>query len=234
MISVIFALQHFFGLFFDGLSYLVFGVAGYSWSMMMIHVIAVILMAVAIIVQIRTRQTLFEESETDHLTKALNRRAILRKIREFHEQEPHAKGSLIFFDLDHFKKVNDTYGHEAGDELLIEFAKVIKEAVCEEANVARYGGEEFVIFLPYCDTEQAVQSAEELRKMIETTDFFVTNALAVNDKKLGIRITSSIGVANYPDHSTEIDDLIRYADRAMYVGAKMTGRNQVSLFDPTM
>lgn len=230
----IFTLQHIVGYFVPAITYFVFGVTGYSLVMTMMHVIAVVLMSIAIITQIKTRKTLVTESETDHLTNVYNRRAILRKIYDHNRENPELTSSLIFLDLDYFKKVNDTYGHEAGDKLLIQLAELLRSKLKVHGEVARYGGEEFVLFLPEFNKEEAYQLAEEIRTMIEEHPFKVTNQLSHKQEKLVINMTASIGVASYPEQCKEMEDLIRFADRAMYVGSKLEGRNRVSLFDSTM
>lgn len=234
IMSVIFTVQHVLGYFVSPITYFVFGVAGYSFAMTMVHMVAVTLMAVAIITQIKTRQTLFEESETDHLTNILNRRAILKKIYTCHDENPGRTCSMIFFDLDHFKQINDTYGHEAGDELLIHFTKLLDSEVADKGLFARYGGEEFVLFLPEYSKVDAFNYAEEIRKKIEQEPFSIKNHLSYKEESFDLQATASIGVASYPEQCSQIDDLIRYADRAMYVGSKLKGRNRVSLFDASM
>lgn len=130
--------------------------------------------------------------------------------------------SLIIFDLDHFKKLNDTYGHDAGDFVLKELAKIIRSYGVRELDIfARYGGEEFVILLPKTNLKQSFEIAERLRKLIENHQFIYEN------KRLPV--TASIGVADYRQGVLTGTDLFKRADSAVYK-AKNGGRNQVQFF----
>jgi two-component system cell cycle response regulator len=130
--------------------------------------------------------------------------------------------SLIIFDLDHFKKLNDNYGHDAGDYVLKELASVIRKNGSRENDVfARYGGEEFVILLPSTNLKQAFEIAERLRKVVELHDFMY------EAKKLPV--TASIGVADYRQGVNDGTDLFKRADQAVYK-AKEGGRNQVQFY----
>jgi diguanylate cyclase (GGDEF)-like protein len=123
--------------------------------------------------------------------------------------------SLILLDLDQLKRINDTYGHVAGDAALCHVAQAMQSSVREVDVCARYGGEEFCIILPQCGREHALEVAERLREAIAS--IFVT--------RVG-QVTASIGVATYPTDAKVKDDLIEMADRAMYL-AKAAGRNRV-------
>jgi two-component system cell cycle response regulator len=130
--------------------------------------------------------------------------------------------SLIIFDLDHFKKLNDNYGHDAGDYVLKEMAQVIRVGGIREQDVfARYGGEEFVILLPKTNLKQAFEIAERLRKLIENKEFIY------DGKRLPV--TASIGVADYRQGVNTGTDLFKRADDAVYK-AKEGGRNQVQFY----
>jgi diguanylate cyclase (GGDEF)-like protein len=127
--------------------------------------------------------------------------------------------SLILLDLDHLKRINDTYGHRAGDECLIHVSEVMRQTVREVDICARYGGEEFVVILPQCSREDAISVAERLREAISSSPV----------KRLGQRVdqvTASVGVSTYPAPAKTADELIEMADRAMYL-AKAAGRNRV-------
>lgn len=133
--------------------------------------------------------------------------------------------SLIIFDLDHFKKVNDNYGHDAGDFVLKHVAQLIRQNGVRENDVfARYGGEEFVILLPNTNLKQAFEIAERLRKLIENHHFNYENRV--------LPVTASIGVADYRQGVNSGTDLFKRADEAVYM-AKEGGRNQVQFFRPT-
>lgn len=131
--------------------------------------------------------------------------------------------SLVLFDLDHFKHLNDNYGHDAGDYVLKEMSEVIRGAGVRENHdiFARYGGEEFTIILPKTNLKQAFEIAERLRKLVEEHNF------VYDDQKLPV--TASIGVADYRQGVTTGTDLFKRSDKAVYV-AKEGGRNQVQFF----
>lgn len=130
--------------------------------------------------------------------------------------------SLIIFDLDHFKKLNDNYGHDAGDFVLKEMAAIIRSNGIREQDVfARYGGEEFVILLPKTNLKQSFEIAERLRKLIESKEFMY------DGKRLPV--TASIGVADYRQGVVTGTDLFKRADEAVYK-SKEGGRNQVNFY----
>ncbi len=137
--------------------------------------------------------------------------------------------SLLMSDIDLFKKVNDTYGHQGGDLALVALAKIIHETIANIANpldmAGRYGGEEFCILLPGRDVEDAFEIGEMIRKNIETRDIPIENKKA--------KITISIGYTTFPFHDRYIknaEDFIKLADSALYI-CKAKGRNCVSLYE---
>lgn len=136
--------------------------------------------------------------------------------------------SLIILDIDHFKSINDTYGHQGGNEVLCEIASRLSNVVDNDGTVARYGGEEFVVLLPNIFRSDALQIAEEIRQAIADKPFVIHNYLKADREELMVTITASFGVATAPDDADEPLALIRHADRALYVGAKQTGRNRVA------
>ena len=128
--------------------------------------------------------------------------------------------SLIIFDLDHFKKINDQFGHDAGDYVLKEVADIVRvEGVREQDIFARYGGEEFVILLPKTDLTQAMGIAERIRTLIENHRFTYGNEIVL--------VTASLGIADYNKGIASSTDFFKRADHAAYE-AKALGRNQVS------
>tara|TARA_B100000925_G_scaffold251162_1_gene202729 strand:- start:888 stop:1796 length:909 start_codon:yes stop_codon:yes gene_type:complete len=130
--------------------------------------------------------------------------------------------SLIIFDLDHFKKLNDNYGHDAGDYVLKEMADLVKNNGVREQDIfARYGGEEFVILLPKTNLKYSFEIAERLRKLIEAHSF------TYESQKLPV--TASIGVADYRQGVHSGVDLFKRADSAVYK-SKENGRNQVQFY----
>jgi diguanylate cyclase (GGDEF)-like protein len=127
--------------------------------------------------------------------------------------------SFMIFDLDHFKSINDTYGHQAGDLVLKGAAAMLKESVRKYDLVARYGGEEYAVILPNADEEAAFSLAERLRKTLEGMSFDVSETRS-------IKVTASIGVASRTERDATPKDLIKRADVALYA-AKNGGRNRV-------
>lgn len=162
----------------------------------------------------------------DNLTGIYNRGAIIDRAkselslmkRRIIDGEPPKCLGVIMIDLDHFKKTNDTYGHQVGDKVLCEFTDRIKQSLREYDVFGRYGGEEFVILLPETDREKAVAAAERLRKIIMETPFLI-NGTSLN-------ITASFGATCCYDPYESLDELIKKADDAMYE-AKESGRNRV-------
>ncbi|WP_328822033.1 sensor domain-containing diguanylate cyclase [Neobacillus sedimentimangrovi] len=134
--------------------------------------------------------------------------------------------SLIILDIDHFKSINDTYGHQSGNEILIEMAQRIESLVGKRGTVARYGGEEFVILLPNVSKAEAVSLAELIRQSVANWPFILHQTIVKEPQQ--VKITTSIGVATAPEDAEDAQSLIRHADRALYVGAKRAGRNRVA------
>lgn len=172
------------------------------------------------------RARLFQEVQnlaiTDHLTGLHNRRSLfeLGKI-EFSRAERLSRPiSCLMLDLDHFKQINDTYGHPTGDKVLQGFARGCKESIREIDLIGRYGGEELMILMPETEIEMATQVAERLRVSI------CENQMTVDDQVLNI--TVSIGIATKDENTLELDTLIARADQAMYI-AKHRGRNRVAV-----
>ena len=138
--------------------------------------------------------------------------------------------SLIMMDIDHFKAINDEYGHQSGNDILVQLARIIEEEVGNEGTVARYGGEEFVVLFTDCGKTLAMLFAEKLRQRIENTEFVIQSDLGEAREMLKVKITMSIGVSTAPEDSDEGMSLIRNADRALYIGAKQAGRNKVAAY----
>jgi len=136
--------------------------------------------------------------------------------------------SVVMLDIDHFKQVNDTYGHQSGNDILRILAKKLEAALPIGGTVGRYGGEEFVYILPGFAKKKAVEFAENLRAEIGEHDFTIVPDLVEDKHPLVVRITSSIGVSSAPSDTDEVMALLRNADRALYLGAKQAGRNRVA------
>lgn len=171
-----------------------------------------------------TYDKLHEEAHTDGLTKCFNKMYFNNQL-ELEVKKSKVTGkplSLIIFDLDHFKKLNDNFGHDAGDYVLKEKSRIIRENGIRQGDVfARYGGEEFCILLPNTNLKQAFEIAERLRKLVEKHEFMY------DGKRLPV--TASIGVADYRMGVVTGTDLFKRADSAVYK-SKEGGRNQVNFF----
>lgn len=172
----------------------------------------------------RLYREMTQKSIMDPMTKLYNRRYftdVLNDVIEICKKEA-LKVSLIMIDIDYFKRVNDTYGHLIGDDVLKELANRIKMCMRSDDIVARYGGEEFVVVLPSVDEKQAYNIAERIRVEIESKPF-TTAAGELN-------ITVSAGICEYPTKADSLERLIANADRALYM-AKALGRNRVIIYE---
>nr|CRH07325.1 Protein of unknown function. Probable diguanylate cyclase [Candidatus Magnetococcus massalia] len=170
-----------------------------------------------------------EESLTDPLTHIANRRALFESLsKEFSRSRRYKEPlSLLILDLDHFKKINDNFGHPVGDKVLIQVASHVKELLRKADTVGRYGGEEFVVLLPETGLQQAEEKAEQIRHQI--------NALKFKLRDETLQVTASIGVAQLDDGEAadpNEETLIKRADKALYT-AKDSGRNRVELAPPS-
>lgn len=166
----------------------------------------------------RQNRVLAQLSATDPLTGVLNRRTLEDHL-SIHMDEfvrYNACCSVVMVDIDHFKRVNDTYGHPVGDEVLVELAALLSQSLRTSDEVARYGGEEFVLILPHTEIDQASAVAERLRAAIESEQF--------SSRRLAI--SASFGVAQTGAGEDRFDELLRRADSALY-DAKNSGRNAV-------
>lgn len=178
-----------------------------------------------VISNLRLLESLNNMASVDTLTKVYNRRYLDKYLEEqiMASKQNNLHLSVIMLDIDFFKKFNDTYGHEAGDYVLMHFADTLKYNVREGDIVSRYGGEEFVVVLPRTDLHGAYIVAEKLRSKVEEMP------LAAIDKENPPRITCSLGISSYPLHGNNIDKLIQSADKALYK-AKHSGRNRTCIF----
>lgn len=178
-----------------------------------------------VISNLRLLESLNSMASTDTLTKVYNRRYLEKyleeQIRVSKENNLHL--SIIMLDIDFFKRFNDTYGHDAGDYVLMHFADTLKYNIREGDIVSRYGGEEFVVVLPRTDLDGAYRVSEKLRKKVEELSLAAIN----NDNPPNI--TCSLGISSYPLHGNNMDKLIQSADKALYK-AKQSGRNRTCVF----
>ena len=173
------------------------------------------------------REALREQATRDGLTNLWNRRQILEILeRELARSEREGcPVGIIIVDLDHFKNVNDTHGHLAGDAVLCEAARRMQNGIRQYDSIGRYGGEEFLILLPGCDETNSFSQADRLRRLIAERE------MEVNDTMLAL--TASFGVTSaLPGQSWTSESLIRRADEALYM-AKKSGRNRVELLSCT-
>lgn len=166
-------------------------------------------------------------SSTDCLTGLYNRgrwEACLQLAHARHQRYGNAT-SLVMFDIDHFKRVNDTYGHQAGDAVIRQVARLVREQIRDTDVAGRYGGEEFGVVLSDTDKAGALIFAERLRKAVE--------GLSVSHEGQNIRFTISLGVADLSQASASHTELIAWADHALYM-SKHGGRNRVSVHEPSV
>ncbi|MDB1954167.1 EAL domain-containing protein [Clostridium tertium] len=161
-------------------------------------------------------------SFNDEVTRIPNRRFFVREVTNHINNYPNEKIAFIFIDLDNFKYVNDTYGHDAGDLLLIEFAKIIKNMKIKDSLFARYGGDEFII------VQYNIQEKNQIKYILDNIIKKLSNPIIINDKE--IFCTLSIGVSVYPIDGGDMPILLKRADMAMYL-AKVNGKNRYEFFD---
>lgn len=176
------------------------------------------------------------KSERCGLTKLHNFRYLDRKLEEAErecQKSPTNGISIVMLDIDYFKKINDTYGHESGNVILVELANHLKGLLREGDVLARYGGEEFVYILQNCSKNEAVLFAENLREKVAEMYFWIVPDLSDNQEPIAIQITISLGVASIPEDAKTAKSVLRDADRALYIGGKQAGRNRVGVLDET-
>ena len=157
----------------------------------------------------------------DSLTKLYNQK-FLEEVLERKIQAHNRYGeefSVLFIDVDHFKKVNDTKGHLVGSKILVELGNLIKKNLRRTDYAFRYGGDEFVAILSRSELKQAQTVAEKIRKEVEKTQF-----------SEGLNITVSVGIAGVPHHINTAEGVLKMADEAMYEGKKQ-GRNTIYFQD---
>lgn len=177
-------------------------------------------MVVTTFVDITERRMWEEElkriSVTDHLTQVFNRVKLTETLREEMKRAERYQIplSLIMFDIDHFKNINDGYGHDAGDYVLVEIVRLVQQMVRDTDVMARWGGEEFMLVLPSTESEDAFCLAERIRKRIEENAFETVG-----------NVTASFGITEYVPSDSE-DELMKRLDDALYK-AKRSGRNRV-------
>jgi len=166
-----------------------------------------------------TKDNLYQQASTDGLTGLASRRYLDRRLAD--EMAFATRNgtplSILLVDLDDFKQLNDTHGHQAGDEVLRAIGKIIRKSVRRVDVCGRYGGEEFILALPETETDGALVVAENVRERVEAHDFV--------DPQAALRVTVTLGIATFPTHAADLHALIGAADRAMYEG-KRAGKNR--------
>ena len=177
--------------------------------------VSMLLMA---LVNAQLREQLLQRASTDELTGALTRRAVREQAAPHiaHTRRRTQESAVMMFDLDHFKRINDTHGHPVGDEVLRQAAVVLRRHLRPESLFARYGGEEFIAVVPVLDLPAARRVAERLREAVATTPMGAEGAL---------QVTVSVGIT-LVDPGEDLDVALQRADAALY-RAKHEGRNQV-------
>ena len=165
-------------------------------------------------------EEIYRLTTVDGLTQIFNKRYFMESLeREIARSSRYRREmTLVMFDIDHFKQINDTYGHLAGDQVLKSLASTIKAKIRREDLFARYGGEEFAIVLPEIDGFNAQQFAEKIRRIVEITDYFFEGTR--------IPVTISMGVAVLDAETSDAAGLIKKSDERLYE-AKKAGRNCV-------
>jgi len=173
--------------------------------------------------RVQMEEKLHQQATTDPLTKAYNRRYFFDLAQQELErsQRYNRPLSIIIFDIDHFKKVNDTHGHAVGDKVLRQLSERCQKTLRENDILARYGGEEFIILLPETPQEQAKQMAERMRIKCAETPFNVGLA--------SVKLTISFGISSFAP-TLPLDELLLRADKALYL-AKEGGRNRVRVWE---
>lgn len=169
------------------------------------------------------QEELREQALHDPLTGLYNRRYLAEMLE--HEiaraRREQSSLSIIVSDIDHFKDINDTYGHQAGDQFLVEIAGLMKRFTRSSDLICRYGGEEFVLVFPKADQDAALQRADEIRQKC--------SEIIIPHEGHALSVTMSFGMAVYPDHGDDPEQIIIKADKALYL-SKQAGRNRVTVW----
>jgi len=194
-----------------------------------IFVVVVCWLMLKTVKNIKRMSELERENITDQLLGIYNRRYLDQRLKEEIARAKRYKLplSLLMMDIDHFKNVNDTYGHQAGDKVLISIGKILLANMREADLSARYGGEELVVVLPHTGEANALIMAERLRQLIGQINH------SANSDNQYFHVTISIGLATIEDVKADVIDLLLCADKALY-RAKHNGRNQVVIYDPNL
>ena len=197
------------------------------WLLSMLYFVIPILITCLILFEIllsqwRHRERLIQHlSQIDPLTNTFNRRRISQSLEYLHQQDPHNPYAVVLLDLDHFKNINDQFGHHMGDNVLIAVSQELNDQIQKHDLVGRFGEEEFILILKHASLPKAYQIAERCRTTIE--------ALVIsNDEGQSIRVTASFGIAQ-SHHGLRPQQVLSQADKALYA-AKASGRNQIKCY----
>lgn len=174
--------------------------------------------------ELKTVEELTKLSEEDYMTGLLNRRGGITRITDYIKENPDSKCAFIIFDGDNFKKINDTFGHQCGDSVIISSAQEIRRQFSRKGIIFRLGGDEFVVF--YKDV-----NVDRLKEKLTEFQAICNKASVIGSKK--ISFTFSIGVALYPDNGKDFDELMKHADDALYK-AKYDGRARYYFYSDKM
>ncbi|WP_310620040.1 GGDEF domain-containing protein [Flexibacterium corallicola] len=170
-------------------------------------------------VELEVYKKMYQAATLDPLTQTYNRRYFNNYLEQVQTLQPLKKNfSLILIDVDHFKRINDRFGHQTGDRILLHIADILRSTVRVEDVVCRYGGEEFTVLLNAISARQSAEIAENIRNNVECTP--------LRQENLAIHSTVSIGIAMIEETDGDLDNLLKLADTRMYA-AKKSGRNLV-------
>lgn len=174
---------------------------------------------------IKQKDIIYKQAHYDHLTSLANRTLLNQRLQLLveNDQLSSKKFGVLFLDLDNFKEINDSMGHDIGDMILVHMAKSLLLATRKTDTVARFGGDEFIILV---DEIESTQTLEHIAKKL-------INAIQqpIRIRHLDLKITMSIGISLFPDHGTDFNQLIKNADLALYM-AKEAGRNTYKVYHP--
>ena len=176
---------------------------------------------------VKQQDIIYRQAHYDHLTSLANRSLLHQRLELLIQEsaENNRKFAILFLDLDHFKDINDSLGHDVGDELLVHIAKILLQATRKTDTVARIGGDEFIILLDDVGSEKTIISIAQ--KLLHT----LSQPLKI--KEYNVYVTSSIGISIYPENGGDFNALLKSADIALYE-AKAAGRNNFKIFSQSI
>lgn len=176
---------------------------------------------------VKQQDIIYKQAHYDHLTSLANRTLLYQRMQILIENNSAAnkKFGIVFLDLDNFKEINDTLGHDIGDAILIHAAKTLLLSTRKSDTVARFGGDEFIILLDdIADKKTLSHIASKLLHNLQQP---------IHTHNMDLGLTGSIGISVFPDHGDDFNQLIKHADTALYK-AKAAGRNTYFIYDDTM